>query len=234
MNMKRIALSALVFSALGAVVYSCKDMGSAPPRPALTASPMSVNLSPGASAIVTISGGNPPYSIKRQPTASLASATLAGSTLTITAAAMVSAAGNTSVIVKDSDSHAAGDNPQHEESEVEIAIAVSATAGPLFSRDVLPILTASCGVAGCHVPGGSGPMPLQAANAYANLVNVRMVHPSCSSDMRVLPGNAASSGIIKKLEGSTCGSRMPLGGSSLPTSQIDVIRIWINQGARNN
>jgi len=39
---------------------------------------------------------------------------------------------------------------------------------------------------------------------------------------------------VKRLEGSTCGNRMPLGGSQLPAASIQLIRDWISQGALNN
>lgn len=134
--------------------------------------------------------------------------------------------------VKDTDSHSANDSPLHEEDEIEITIRVNATV-ILFGTQVQPIFTASCVNSGCH-PGGGAPFSLQSSVSYANLVNVNATTGPCAGDKRVLPGNAAASALIKRLDG-TCGSlRMPLGGGPLPQAQVDVIRDWINQGAQNN
>ena len=71
-----------------------------------------------------------------------------------------------------------------------------------------------------------------AAVAYANLVNVTSPN---SGETRVIPGNANDSYMIKKLEGrQSVGDRMPLGSSPLSTTDLQNIKNWINQGAKNN
>jgi hypothetical protein len=89
----------------------CKDNGDsppvAPPPPGLTAAPAAVSVGPGLSANVLISGGTPPYEILVRPDTSLASALLQNpaaepATLVITAVAVASPAGSTSVKVADS------------------------------------------------------------------------------------------------------------------------------------
>ena len=71
---------------------------------------------------------------------------------------------------------------------------------------------------------------LTAANAYANLVNV--ASRTNGGIMRVAPGDPDNSMIIKKVEGHAgVGSRMPLGGSSLPDETIQQLRDWIAAGA---
>jgi hypothetical protein len=51
----------------------------------------------------------------------------------------------------------------------------------------------------------------------------------------VTPGNADGSLIIRKMSPNPpFGDRMPLGGAPVPESQINVIRVWINEGAQNN
>jgi hypothetical protein len=108
-----------------------------------------------------------------------------------------------------------------------------------FSRDILRIFTnngaQTCAQVGCH----SGPSPqqgqnLEAASAYANIVNVP------SSEMpslkRVMPGDASNSYLFMKITGvpGIFGSQMPLAGGPLSTADIDLIRQWINAGAPNN
>ncbi|HXS79671.1 MAG TPA: hypothetical protein VN818_05270 [Gammaproteobacteria bacterium] len=83
----------------------------------------------------------------------------------------------------------------------------------------------------CH-SGASAPagLRLDAANSYASLVGVSSVERP--GVMRVAPGNANSSYIIQKLEGTAgVGERMPAGLPPLPQSDINVIRQWIGDGA---
>src|SRR5512141_279489 len=104
----RPALSGVALAAAVIVlIYSCKDMGTeapAPPPPVvnqLTAVPPSVNVGSGSAATVSISGGVRPYAISTAPSASLATAVLNDTTLTITGVTIASAAGSTSVRVVD-------------------------------------------------------------------------------------------------------------------------------------
>lgn len=216
-------------------IQSCKDMGSVPPTPVLTAATFSVTLIPGGQTTVAISGGTPPYTISRQPVASIASATLSNNangsgTLTIQASGQ-NVSGTTSVKVTDSDVHGASDSPNHEENEIEITIQISATLIS-FSGQVQPIFTNRCVNAGCH-PGGSAPFPLQTGVSYGRLVNVVATEAPCAGSLRVKPSDAANSVLYRRLEG-TCGNQMPLGLTPLPQAERDLIRDWINQGAANN
>lgn len=222
-------------------IYSCKDMGHAPARAALSASTVNVVLNPGGSIVVAITGGNPPYTISRPPDNALATATLVNKTdgtadLTIQATS-ANVSGTTRVKIKDRDTHgSAGESPDHEENEIEIEIRISGGGGGgggvSFSTQVQPIFTTSCVNAGCH-PGSGAPFSLRSDNAYANLVNVAATTGPCAGDLRVSPGNAAASALVKRLEG-TCGVRMPIGGAALSQAELDLIKSWINQGALNN
>lgn len=105
-----------------------------------------------------------------------------------------------------------------------------------FGTQVQPIFTTSCALAGCHtgaIPAAG--MNLSSGHAYSNLVNA--MTSSCTTAMiRVTPSNVAASYVINKLTGvGMCsGNQMPARGSSLPTSQIDLIEAWICGGAPNN
>ena len=51
----------------------------------------------------------------------------------------------------------------------------------------------------------------------------------------LFPGDAQGSYLVKKLEGRhPIGARMPALYDPRPQSEIDVIRTWIDEGARNN
>lgn len=106
--------------------------------------------------------------------------------------------------------------------------------GPTLSSIQANVFTPIC--TQCHF--GSNPaagMSLEEGEAYANLVGVKR---SFDSEIRVVADDTDSSFIIDKLEGNNLGSsrgeRMPLGGSYLDQDVIDVIRDWIDAGAKND
>jgi mono/diheme cytochrome c family protein len=97
-----------------------------------------------------------------------------------------------------------------------------------FSGDVCPILKKHC--VACHYPGNAFNDSRLTLNTYESLMQGG-VHGS-----PVVPGNADSSLIIKKL-GPTppFGRQMPLmSKEKLSDEDIALIAKWINQGANNN
>jgi hypothetical protein len=70
-----------------------------------------------------------------------------------------------------------------------------------------------------------------ASGAYSNLVNVAS---PATGEIRVIPGNANDSYLVKKLEGrQSAGDRMPQGGT-IDATDLANVKNWINQGAKNN
>lgn len=112
------------------------------------------------------------------------------------------------------------------------------TAGVTLSADVQPILTSNCALSGCHA--GVSPQEgqnLSAGQTFSNVVNV------ASNELptmdRVQPGQPDSSYLVHKIQGTHLqiggsGERMPIGRSALSASDINVIRAWIQDGARAN
>jgi len=92
------------------------------------------------------------------------------------------------------------------------------------------VFTKSCALSGCHV-GAAAPfgLKLDEGNSYALLVDI--LSGQAPATLRVKPFDPDGSYLIQKLEGTGGGSRMPLGGPSLPQATIDVIRQWITEGA---
>jgi hypothetical protein len=94
---------------------------------------------------------------------------------------------------------------------------------------VKSLLVTTCGVAGCHIPASdAGGLSISNDNQwFVDLVNVPA---SPAGQIRVIPGNALDSYLIKKLRGSPgiSGSQMPLGGDPLLESQIETIENWID------
>ena len=90
-----------------------------------------------------------------------------------------------------------------------------------FNADILPILQ-RYGCTGCH--GGSGGLFV---SSVTTLEQGGLHGPA------VVPGNGAGSNIIKKLSPNPpFGDRMPQGGPYLADSTIQLIKTWIDQGAK--
>ena len=78
-------------------------------------------------------------------------------------------------------------------------------------------------------------LDISEGRSFENLVNV----PSTQVGLDlVTPNDAENSYLIHKLDGRAgiVGARMPIssGGGFLPDEVVDVIKQWINEGARNN
>jgi hypothetical protein len=80
----------------------------------------------------------------------------------------------------------------------------------------------------------NGGLDLSHDLAYANLVGV--ASRGKSGAVRVIPGDAANSYLIHKLDGRSgiVGLRMPTSGPYLTAGQIAVIQRWIELGARRD
>ncbi len=101
-----------------------------------------------------------------------------------------------------------------------------------FAAQIQPIFTNSCALSGCHSSGSAqAGMVLASGSAIANIVGV----PSSEQPalQRVEPGNPDDSYLVRKIEGGPgiTGGQMPLNRTPLAQSQIDLIRLWITQGA---
>lgn len=90
----------------------------------------------------------------------------------------------------------------------------------------------------CHNAGGrnfAGGLSLVEGVSYGELVNV--VSRNKPGATRVIPGDPDGSYLIHKLQGfpAIVGERMPrTGGPFLTQGQVDIIRRWIELGARND
>lgn len=95
--------------------------------------------------------------------------------------------------------------------------------------EVQAIITSQC--APCHTTGSSGGLKLDPADvAYTSLVNHNVGAAACSSQVRVIPGDAANSYLIAKLRNTMgiCGLPMPRNRPPLPEEQIQTIEAWID------
>ena len=84
----------------------------------------------------------------------------------------------------------------------------------------------SCVDAGCHGSNDrAAGLDLQASALELELFGKEAA--LCGGEVRVVPGDAASSYLIDKLRGTGCGAQMPI-GVPLPNETIDCIAAWID------
>ncbi len=91
-----------------------------------------------------------------------------------------------------------------------------------FSKQMVPIFTASCSISGCHSKGGLKP-DLSAENAYISLTVGNYYNVS----------DPANSVIYLWLTGKKTPA-MPLGAANNPSNINGLTLAWIKQGAKNN
>lgn len=107
--------------------------------------------------------------------------------------------------------------------------------GVSFAADIQPLF-ARYGCTGCHgSPGNSDYSVLTHESVFGPGLEAR------SRGMReVVPAQPDTSYLIWKLEGAgpngepIIGQRMPRGGAPMATADIELLRTWINEGARDN
>jgi hypothetical protein len=89
--------------------------------------------------------------------------------------------------------------------------------GVSFALDIQPIFDAHCN--GCHSWG------------YSSTVNAS----GCCGSTCITPGNFGTSVIYGKVSGAPlCGGAMPQGAAPLSAFDLESLRLWILQGAKNN
>jgi hypothetical protein len=89
-----------------------------------------------------------------------------------------------------------------------------------FALDVLPLFQQDCIL--CH--GGAGGLDL---DSFEGLMAGGVSGPA------VLPGDAANSFLVKRLEGTVL-PRMPVDAPPLTPGEIETVRQWIDEGALDN
>ena len=87
-----------------------------------------------------------------------------------------------------------------------------------FNSDLLPILTADCAFAGCHVAGGPKNIDLSTYQAFIRGGDTGAVF---------IPGDSQGSSIIDEI----VSGRMPLGGTKYSDAKIKIFTDWIDNQA---
>jgi hypothetical protein len=97
-----------------------------------------------------------------------------------------------------------------------------------FARDVNPILKEYC--AECHSAGGKGYVASGfSVECYDDVMRGTKFGPV------IVPGSSVSSTLARLIEHKADPSiNMPQGKPRLPKEKLDIIRAWIDEGAKNN
>ena len=104
--------------------------------------------------------------------------------------------------------------------QVDNSPAVTKTVS--FIKDIVPVFTKHCALAGCHGSGGHAP-DLSADNAYNSLINGKFIDtksPDKSLLYLLLTGKESVA--------------MPMGAANNPSNINGLTLAWITQGAKNN
>ena len=97
-----------------------------------------------------------------------------------------------------------------------------------YSRDIRPILDKNC--AGCHAPGKSG---FQASGFDVTTYQTLMKGGKFGALIK--PGDSFTSAFNMLVEGRAHPSlRMPHGREKLPDHDIEILKVWVNEGAKND
>ncbi len=105
-----------------------------------------------------------------------------------------------------------------------------------FSKDVAPILTANC--LECHKPGGMGHIAsglMLSTEEAPDKLSYEGLMKGTKFGPIVIPGNSLGSALNMLVEGRADPSiRMPHGKDPLTPEQLETLKLWVDQGAKNN
>ncbi len=109
-----------------------------------------------------------------------------------------------------------------------LALAACAPSGVSYSKEVQPILAKNCSE--CHAPGQKG----FAASGLDTTSHATLMKGGKFGPM-VKPGDALSSALNMLVEGRAHASiQMPHGREKLPAKDVETLKVWVNEGAKNN
>lgn len=97
-----------------------------------------------------------------------------------------------------------------------------------YKADVHPILQQYC--LECHTEGGKGAVASGLVmSSYDSLMKGTKFGPI------IKPGDSLTSALVMLVEGRADPSiKMPHGKESLPKAKIEILKKWVDQGAKNN
>jgi hypothetical protein len=109
-----------------------------------------------------------------------------------------------------------------------VLVAACAPRNVSYAKEVQPILTKNCSE--CHAPG----LPGFVASGLDTTSHATLMQGGKFGAL-VKPGDAFTSALNMLVEGrANPAIRMPHGRSKLPDKDIEILKIWVNEGAKNN
>jgi hypothetical protein len=109
-----------------------------------------------------------------------------------------------------------------------IAAAGCSPSGVSYNKDVQPILAKNCSE--CHTPGQKG---FEASGL--DTTSYQSLMKGGKFGQLIKPGDALSSSLNMLVEGRAHPSiQMPHGRAKLPDKEIELLKVWVNEGAKNN
>jgi hypothetical protein len=118
---------------------------------------------------------------------------------------------------------------------VLLALLVAACGPPATLTQVQDeVFTPSCVFSTCHDASANGGLNLTRGKSYSQLVGIAAL--GAPSKTRVVAGSTAQSYLVEKLTATSpaAGVRMPQGGDPVPAAKLELIRSWIEAGARDD
>jgi len=109
-----------------------------------------------------------------------------------------------------------------------LAVSACAPSGVSYTKDVQPILSKNCSE--CHAPGKEGFVA-----SGLDTTSFQGLMKGGKFGQLVKPGDALSSSLNMLVEGRAHASiRMPHGREKLADKDIEILKVWVNEGAKNN
>jgi Planctomycete cytochrome C len=109
-----------------------------------------------------------------------------------------------------------------------LAAAACAPSGVSYNKDVQPILAKNCSE--CHAPGQKGFVA-----SGLDTSNYQTLMKGGKFGSLIKPGDALTSALNMLVEGRVHSSiQMPHGREKLPAKDIETLKVWVNEGAKNN
>ena len=109
-----------------------------------------------------------------------------------------------------------------------LGLTACAPSGVSYSKDVQQILAKNCSE--CHAPGKQGFV----ASGLDTTTYVSLMKGGKFGAL-IKPGDALSSTLNMLVEGRAHASiRMPHGKEKLADKDIELLKVWVNEGAKNN
>lgn len=105
-----------------------------------------------------------------------------------------------------------------------------------FSTDIAPILTANC--LECHKPAGTGHIAsglMLSSESAPDVLSYDGLMKGTKYGPIIIAGNPLGSALNMLVEGRADPSiRMPHGKDPLTDAELEALKLWVDQGAKNN